>query len=118
MQYGISKESRVHTEEKDYYFSKNPTVIEHLAPQLRLFKDMNKQSLNVLTSLIQKDAKVRTVKAVSVGYSIQKNGQDLQTYEYDSKSFNNSYSAFMVRHNSNKLEPDPIVVDRLSLLAR
>lgn len=47
---------------------------------------------------------------IKTGYSVYKKGQLIQEYEFDSKSVDNIYYAFMHRHNSNRILPDPKIV--------
>lgn len=54
--------------------------------------------------------KPRNITAIKTGFKIQKKGQDIREFEYDSKSYNNLYYAIIHRHNSNTLRPDPLVL--------
>lgn len=55
--------------------------------------------------------KAREHTLLKTGYDIIRKGKQLHSFEFDSKSFNNQYYAFCHRHNSNKLRPDPAIVE-------
>lgn len=71
------------------------------------------RQLNLSLSLRQIDPTYGTPRKESMiktGYSVYKKGQLIQEYEFDSKSVDNLYYAFMHRHNSNRILPDPKIV--------
>jgi len=51
------------------------------------------------------------------GFNIIDDKGSRQSYEFDSKSFNNCYYAYMLRHNSNVLKPDPAKTVELKALS-
>lgn len=67
-------------------------------------------------SMLEEAEPPRKAVVSESGYSIAVGGRELQSYEFDSKHFLNSYFAFVNRHNSNSLEPDPVVCQNLKAL--
>lgn len=99
-----------------YFYEKHSQQVEDLhAPQLQEDYAFNVHSLSLLNEALQlyqaeesySAERARDVNCIVSGYKITKRGKPLREFEFDSKSYNNLYYAFMHRHNANVVKPDP-----------
>lgn len=107
----------------EYFYSKEPARLDKFScAQMRDQLEFNNKSLDQLNLLLNlqtsQDRLPREAEVTKTGYELVENGIQTQSYEFDSKSFLNSYYAFINRHNSNSLEPDPVCVSNLKALSQ